>query len=130
ASPSSLVSCEPVRLVNRYVRPLLKALGRCGALAHYFDRDWISVKHRPAGWVGFAHDATTGRCALEAFVALRARFDVEARASYLGKEPGTVEEIAGVAIDEARFGDAIVEAYAGAYGRAAIDASAYPDEQI
>ena len=43
---------------------------------------------------------------------LRARFDVEPRASYLGKEPGTVEEIAGVSIDDARFAEGIVRAYA------------------
>ena len=47
ARPSALCACEPVRLLNRYVRPLLRALAKVGALAHYFDRDWISTSKRP-----------------------------------------------------------------------------------
>ena len=129
-TPASLVACDAPRIVNRYVRPLLRALTRVGAMAHYFGRDWISVKHRPAAWVGFAHDRLTSRAALEAFIALRTPFvpDEESpRASLLGKEPGTVEAIAGVAIDEAALIDAIVAAYASASGHAAIDAGAWPD---
>src|SRR5580704_5962913 len=57
AHPGQLVACEPGKLVNRYVRPLLRALTRLGATAHYFGRDWVSVLHRPAAQVGFAHDA-------------------------------------------------------------------------
>jgi hypothetical protein len=124
---SSLVACDPPRIVNRYVRPLLRALTRSSAMAHYFGRDWIAVKHRPAAWVGFAHDATTQRAALEAFIAVRTPFAVGARESFLGKEAGTVESLAGVAIDESALGDAIVTAYASAYGRAAIDAGSFPD---
>ncbi len=120
----ALVDCDEARLVNRYVRPLLRALTRTGALAHFFGRDWVSVKRRPATWVGFAHDATTGRAVIEAFVARSTRFDAGARASFLGKEPGTLEEIAGAPVDEARLADAIVAAYAEAYGRVAIDRGA------
>src|SRR5215472_6853526 len=41
----ALVSCDEARIVNRYVRPALRALTRCGAQAHFFGRDWISVRH-------------------------------------------------------------------------------------
>jgi hypothetical protein len=117
----ALTSCDEAHLVNRYVRPLLRALAKRGCLAHFFGRDWVSVKHRPAAWVGFGHDAGSGRAVVEAFVARETPFDVGPRASYLGKAPGTLVEIAGGSVDESKLVDAIVEAYAGAYGRAAID---------
>src|SRR5687768_9693945 len=41
--PDALVDATAPRLMNRYVRPLLRALTKMGAHAHYFDRDWISV---------------------------------------------------------------------------------------
>jgi hypothetical protein len=119
--PDALVSCDERHLVNRYVRPLLRALTRSGSLAHYFGRDWVSVKHRPAAWVGFAHDASTGRAVVEAFVARETPFHDEARASYLGKAPGTLAEIVGEAPGEGRLAESVVAAYADAYGRAAID---------
>jgi hypothetical protein len=120
----ALVACDEARLVNRYVRPLLKALAKCGTLAHFFGRDWISVEHRPAAWIGFAHDSTTGRAAVEAFIARSTPFDAGPRDSYVGKEPGTLASITGAVVEEARLADAIVAAYAAAYGRAAIDRGA------
>ena len=122
----ALVACDEARLVNRYVRPLLRALTRCGAQAHFFGRDWVSVGSRPAGWVGFAHDRASGRAVVEAFVARRTRFDVEERASYLGKEPGTLESIVGARLEEGRLTSAIVAAYADAYGRTAVDRGPIP----
>ena len=59
ARPQALTPCHAGVLVNRYVRPLLRALTKVGATAHYFGRDWVSVMSRPAGEVLFAHDATT-----------------------------------------------------------------------
>jgi hypothetical protein len=117
AEPSTLVRCEPNRLVNRYVRPLLRALTKLGASAHYFGRDWISVKHRPSAWVGFAHDATTQRSLFEALIAVRTPFALQERASFLGKAPGTVEAIVGEPLDLDKLVDAIVAAYLHAYGR-------------
>jgi hypothetical protein len=122
----ALVSCDEAHIVNRYVRPLLRALTKCGALAHFFGRDWVSVKHRPAAWVGFAHDRASGRAVVEAFVARETPFDVGPRASYLGKEPGTLASITGAAVDEMHLADAIVAAYSDAYGRVAVDRGALP----
>jgi len=117
----ALTECDEPRLVNRYVRPLLRALTKTGALAHFFGRDWVSVKKRPAAWIGFAHDTATGRAVIEAFVARSTRFDLAPRASYLGKDPGTLEEIAGAEVEEGRLADAIVGAYAEAYARVATE---------
>ena len=67
-SPDALVPCDERRIVNRAVRPLLRALTRVGHLAHYFGRDRVVVAHQPVGWVGFAHDATSRRTTFEALV--------------------------------------------------------------
>jgi len=110
ARPDALVPCEPSKLLNRYVRPLLKALGRSGAPASYFDRDWVAVAHRPAAMVAFAHDATTGACAFHAFVAVTTPFALGDRASYRGKSPGTLADLVGKS-DPAPIAAAIAEAY-------------------
>ena len=106
AAPSALVACDEQRIVNRHVRPLLRALTRTGHLAHYFGRDWVSVGGRPVAWVGFAHDATTRRTAFEALVAVGAPYVVRPRESLRGKPPSVVD------VDPARLAAAIVEAYA------------------
>lgn len=126
--PSALAACPPDRLLNRYVRPLLRGLTKVGALAHYFDRDWISVAKRPVGLIGFAHDAGTGRVLIEALVAIAEPFALRTRPSYLGKEPATLAEI-GASADVARVADAVAEAYAAAYSRSmvAIDDPASDD---
>src|SRR5580658_1117618 len=93
--PGVLVPCDETRIVNRSVRPLLRALTKTARLAHFFGRDWVSVAHRPAAWVGFAHDAGTRRTLFEAFVAVRTPFAVADRPSFLGKRQGALEEIAG-----------------------------------
>src|SRR5579883_980408 len=115
ARPSALVACDAARIVNRHVRPLLRALTRVGATAHYFGRDWISVAHRPAGEVTFAHDATSQRTLFEAFVAVSHPFALTERASFMGKPHGTLAAITARDIDLARLEDAIVDAYASAH---------------
>jgi hypothetical protein len=119
--PGALVPCDEKRIVNRSVRPLLRALTRVGATAQFFGRDWISVDHRPAAWVGFAHDATTRRTLFEAFVAVRTPFHTGPSPSFRGKEPGTLEELVGRAIDPGRVVDAIVEAYVAAWAVAPVE---------
>jgi hypothetical protein len=122
----ALVACDAGHIVNRYVRPLLRALTKCGALAHFFGRDWVSVGHRPAAWVGFGHDRASGRTVVEAFVARETRFDAGPRESVMGKEPGTLASIVGSAIDEERLVSEITRAYADAYGRTAFDRGPLP----
>jgi hypothetical protein len=115
ANPGALVDCDEKRIVNRSVRPLLRALNKTmGAAgpAHYFGRDWVSVAHVPAAWVGFAHDATTRRTAFEAFVSVRTPFAEPGRASFRGKVPGTLESIGGRALSPAFLAESIAEAYA------------------
>ena len=115
ARPSVLVACEPQRLMNRYVRPLLHALAKVEALAHYFDRDWISLE-APIGMIAFAHDATSGRALVEAILAVESPFALRPRASYLGKAPATIAEVS-AKVDPQRLAGAIAEAYASAYDR-------------
>lgn len=105
ASPGALVPCDEKRIVNRYVRPLLRALTKTGHLAHYFGRDWVSVAGRPVAWVGFGHDAGTRRTVFEAVVAVGAPYVVRERESTRGKEAAVVE------VEAERLVEAVVEAY-------------------
>jgi hypothetical protein len=116
ASPGALEPCDAKRIVNRAVRPLLRALTKTAALAHYFGRDWVSVERRPAAWVGFAHDAATQRTLFEAFVAVRAPFATRERASFRGKGPATLEELAGRPLDAVAIAAAIADAYVEKHG--------------
>jgi hypothetical protein len=121
AHPAALGACDEKRILNRHVRPLLRALTSVlKAQAHYFGRDWVSVAHRPVAWVGFAHDSTTRRTLLEAFVAVRMPFALTQRASFLGHPQATLEELSGHALDLERLTDAI----ALAYGLSPLDAPA------
>lgn len=117
SSPIALVACEPDRLCNRYVRPLLRALAKVGALAHYFDRDWVSASRMPVGSVSFAHDTSSGRALVEAIVAVDTPFAMRERPSFLGKPARTLRGV-GVDpdVDAARVADAVIDAYANAYG--------------
>ena len=112
----ALEPCTPRQIVNRHVRPLLRALTASGATARFFGRDWIDVKSRPTAWVGFAHDTITGRAVLEAFIAVSSPFAVHPRAAYLGKEPGTLDAIVGRSFDPPRIAAAIRKAYEEAWG--------------
>lgn len=118
AHPSALVACEPSRILNRYVRPLLRALAKAGALAHYFGREWISVGHRPVALVTFAHDAASRRTLFEAIVGVSHPFALAARESFRGKEPGTLAGITGRELDLVRIEDAIADAYAHGHAHA------------
>jgi len=68
---ATLTPGDAPRLVNRHVRPLLRALTRVGHKpAHFLGRDWVSIDRVPVAWVGFAHHAGSGHAAFEAFVAV------------------------------------------------------------
>jgi hypothetical protein len=103
------LDCEPSKVLNRLVRPLLRALTKLGATARYFGRDWISVESRPAALLAFAHDAGSGAVVFEAIVAAESTFAVGPRASFLGKEPLVLDLAPHV----------VAEAVAAAYGAAA-----------
>jgi hypothetical protein len=118
----ALVRCEPSRLLNRHVRPLLRALTKVGVLAHYFDRDWITAGRRPVAMIAFAHDAGTGRALVEAVIAVDTPFALRPRPSYLGKPPGTLADV-GARVELSRLADAIAEAYATSYGRSVVELS-------
>ncbi|MGH7436828.1 MAG: hypothetical protein ACRENE_14235 [Polyangiaceae bacterium] len=124
--PDVLEPCDAKKIVNRAVRPLLRALTKTVKLAHYFGRDWVSVEHRPAGWVGFAHDSTTGRTLFEAFVAVTTPFAGREARSLLGKTPATLDELAGRSIDPAALADEIVRAYEARAGVEAVLVEAGP----
>lgn len=66
------VTPDAERLLNRAVRPVLRALRTLTPLAHYFGRDVVSLKvagrRQDVGAVGFAHDAEAGTGIFEAFL--------------------------------------------------------------
>ncbi len=109
--PGVLHGGDARHIVNRSVRPLLRALTRFTPGAYYFGRDWIAVAHRPAAWVGFGHDAGTGRTLFEAFVAVSSPFAPQATPSSRAKEPTTLDEVVGRSLDPVAIARAIVMSY-------------------
>lgn len=109
------LACPPDAILNRHVRPLLRALSRLGSPASYFGRDWISVRHRPVALLAFAHDAASRRTLFEAFVAIADPFARDARSSFMNKKSATLEEVLGKKVDK----KALTEHVARAYGEAA-----------
>jgi hypothetical protein len=111
-----LVPCTADKLLNRYVRPLLRALTKVtGVPVNYFGRDWVSAAHRPVGLVGFAHDAGSGRCLFEAIVGVGAPPALAGRSSFLGKEPAALTDVAKgakKAVTPEAVAAAVVDAYA------------------
>ena len=93
-----LVIARPIvdvtRLLNRYVRPLLAAMSKLGPPARYFGRDFVSVDHRPAARIAFAHDAVTNRALFEAFVPLGDRAMEAIRTAYVAMGATEVTPIA------------------------------------
>lgn len=110
---------EPIRvdaILNRHVRPLLRAISRTGALAHYFGRDWISARHRPVALLGFAHESATQRTLIEAFVGANLAACARPRPSYLGHSPATLAELVGRPVDVGELADRVEEAVLDAHG--------------
>jgi hypothetical protein len=94
------------KLVNRHVRPLLKALTKVtNKPVSYFGRDWISMAHHPVGFVGFAHVASKGEGLLEAVIAIDEPFVPAPRPSFMGKVPKTL------AVDRDRVLAEVIAAY-------------------
>lgn len=125
--PEALVACTPRQLVNRYVRPLLRGLGRLGLAAHYFGRDWVTAAKRPVAWIGYATLAD-GASWVEALVAVDHPFELPREldgyparegAWFLGKPPATLGEVLGRPVSSGEVADAITGAYHAAFGELA-----------
>jgi hypothetical protein len=107
-------------LLNRNVRPFLRAFTRVGAMAHYFGREWISLRKRPAALLGF--DVTRkGAVLIEMLVGLDQSIalpieltTIEERAvnRFQGKTPASLHEV----LPDARgdlFAGRLLEGFAG-----------------
>ena len=104
-------------LLNRLLRPLLRAVTGEGALAHYFGRDWIAVAKRPAATVAFFHERGTGRTVIEAFLGISRSVALSStHPSYLGKIPDSIERLAERPLLAERLTERIGHAYAVAFG--------------
>jgi hypothetical protein len=128
AHPAALVACDAPRLVNRYVRPLMRALSGLGEKTPYFGRDWLSAQHRPVAWVGFGHDFSSKRALFEAVVGVNATWSLDRnRASFLGKSEITLEEAVGHTIAMNTVVDAVADEYANAFEGERSEAPAIED---
>ncbi|MFO0643929.1 MAG: hypothetical protein U0183_32185 [Polyangiaceae bacterium] len=110
-SPGALVPATEAQILNRAVRPVLRALTKAGVLTHYFGRDTLVAKGRPVAHVSFAHDASTGNTLVEAIVAVSHAALDETRAAYEGKVPATLEELRGAEVDPGRIAGLLADAY-------------------
>lgn len=54
-------------LLNRNVRPFLKGFTKAGVAAHYFGREWISIRKQPAALLGY-EVTRTGAVLIEVFL--------------------------------------------------------------
>lgn len=113
------------RLVNRHVRPLLRALTRLGKPAQFPGRDVVTLGGRPTAWVGFAHHAASGACLFEALIGIdepvwpAAHLDgyPPRRSPPLGgKAPASLRDVVGERIDAARVADVVTASYEQAFG--------------
>ncbi len=96
------------RLLNRHVRPLLRALRSLDPRASYGGRDWVTLGRRPGAWLGLAHHAASGACLVEAFFpcdeafALPPSLDASPPRqipAWLGLTPASLAAIAGRPVD-------------------------------
>jgi hypothetical protein len=108
----ALVPCEPSKIVARHVRPLLRVLTKLGRPAQYAGRDFVAIANRPAAFVGFAHDAGTGRASFEAILGTSSPFALGDRPSFHGKTPVTLDQAFGKRTDPVALCGAIAQAYA------------------
>ncbi len=110
--PGALMPATCEQILNRAVRPLLRALTRVSVPVHYFGRDWLSAGKCPIALATFGHDSRTRRTLVEAFVSVTAlALPQPERTSYGGRAPTTLAALAGRPPDPARLEAAIAEAY-------------------
>ena len=108
------------RLLNRHVRPLLRALRSLDPRASHGGRDWVTLGHRPAAWLGLAHDAASGACLVEAFLPCDESFALPAGLdaypprqvpAWLGHAPASLAAVAGRPVDPAALAAAVARAF-------------------
>lgn len=110
-SPGALVPATEAQILNRAVRPVLRALTKAGVLTHYFGRDALVAKGRPVAHVSFAHEAGTGKTLVEAVIAVSEGALDATRSAYEGKAPATLEALRGAPIELERVASLLAEAY-------------------
>lgn len=117
----ALLDARPETLVNRHVRPLLRALGRLGKPGFFGGRDFVSAARDPVAWVGFAHDAASGCALFEAFVAVTEPFagpellGARGLAPFRGHAPQTLAAL-GLTADAPHAASTLLAAYDAAFG--------------
>lgn len=105
---------DPERSLNRHVRPFLRALTSLGDItATSGGRDVILARNEPVGWIGVAHERQTRRTAIEAVIAVRKGFSLDAAVDLafgaVERKPArTLEEIHGKSIADGEVVDAIL----------------------
>jgi hypothetical protein len=110
------------KLLNRYVRGLLRALSALGAPAFYPGRDCVIVAARPVAYVSCERDAA-GVCLVQAIVGLSRSFRVEQSGpsgpeeeEALVQPTALVELVRGPADLGRRLGEELLGAYAARHG--------------
>ncbi len=109
--PGALVACDAPRLLNRYVRPLLRALSTFGVKANYFGRDWVSAGKRPLAAVAFGYDEATRRCLVEAFVGVDAPFAARPWPSFAGADAASLVQLRGAPCEPGEVLRVVAAAY-------------------
>jgi hypothetical protein len=98
-----VADATPRSLLNRNVRGFLEGFRRAGAAAHYFGREWISLRKRPAAVMGFEGSAGGGVlieviAGVDAPPAVPGELATEEERAvdrWLGKEPAALGEVVG-----------------------------------
>lgn len=127
---------SPRTLLNRNIRGFLRGLTRAGAASHYFGREWISVRQRPAALVGFDVEPS-GAVLIEVFagydqpIALPdvvATCEERAVDRWLGKSPAALGELLPQSSPE-ELARRVIESVAAAASRS-LEIDAVADEQV
>ena len=103
--PGALLPANEDQILNRAVRPVLRALTRAAVPTHYFGRDFLSAKKHPVALTSYAHDATTRHTFVETFVAVTEPVTTHERTSYDGKPGATLTELRGKDVDVEKLAD-------------------------
>jgi len=119
-------------LLNRNVRPFLKGFSAAGALAHYFGREWVSLRKRPGAVLGF-DVAEDGAVLIEVIAGFDESIEIppaftgeheRSIARYTGHAPTSLAELLRPGAPPDSLARAVADAFA---ARASTRASERPD---